>query len=322
MSPEVSIIIPVYNAEKYLFECLDSIRNQKFINFEVLIIDDGSIDGSRKIISEFVKMDLRFNYFYQDNQGVSTARNNGLKNVNGEYIIFIDSDDKCEPNYIHGLVQGLNQQYDFVSSGYTFYNQENKSIERRIPKRLGEISKSEFLMAVLNELSVYSFLWNKIFRMSIINEFFLKFDETISYGEDLLFIIIYLKNSESCFIIGEANYVYRRHESSTTSNITNKGLRSKLTFLDAMDKSLKILPQDLNKEITELRKKYCNVGVTFYRLTIRLGFPKVERKNLKTKIKSNYSIIRRDLGLRSIIKYYACMFFPRLTNFIISRIRK
>ena len=100
---KISIIVPIYNSEKYLDECLLSIQNQSYTNFEVLLINDGSTDNSNFICEKFVSQDVRFRHFSQENKGVSSARNYGLKEASGEFITFIDSDDYVEANHLEEL---------------------------------------------------------------------------------------------------------------------------------------------------------------------------------------------------------------------------
>ena len=109
MKIEISIIVPIYNAEKTLSQTLNSIRNQSYNNFEVLLIDDGSSDGSSKICKLYVSLDNRFNYVYQHNKGVSSARNEGLKVANGDYVIFVDSDDTLPPRSLEHLINAKNK---------------------------------------------------------------------------------------------------------------------------------------------------------------------------------------------------------------------
>ena len=97
--PKISVIVPVYNVEKYLRRCVDSILTQTFTDFEVLLIDDGSTDGSGKICDEYAKKDKRVRVFHKENGGVSSARNLGLDNVRGRYVTFVDADDKISPDY-------------------------------------------------------------------------------------------------------------------------------------------------------------------------------------------------------------------------------
>src|SRR5690606_27273688 len=103
MMPKVSVIIPVYNAEKYLRECIDSVLAQTFDDFELLLINDGSTDGSGKICDEYAQKDARVKVFHKENGGVSSARNLGLDNAKGEWITFIDSDDWIGENYFYCL---------------------------------------------------------------------------------------------------------------------------------------------------------------------------------------------------------------------------
>ena len=112
MRPLISIIIPAYNAEVYLKECLESIKNQSYSNFEVLIVDDGSLDNTSKISKQYEKEDNRFKYLYQDNAGPSVARNTGIKQSKGEYIWFVDADDWIEKDSLQVFVAVL-KEYDY-----------------------------------------------------------------------------------------------------------------------------------------------------------------------------------------------------------------
>lgn len=111
----VSVIIPVYNVKDYLNECLDSIRQQTYKNIEVLMIDDGSTDGCDTVCDDYMKNDARFFAIHKKNGGVASARNEGLRIANGEFIVFVDSDDSVESNYIETMVEAMeHQNVDFV----------------------------------------------------------------------------------------------------------------------------------------------------------------------------------------------------------------
>ena len=101
----ISVIVPIYNAEAYLQSCLDSLRSQSFSDFEVWLIDDGSKDCSGKICDDFARVDPRFHVIHKPNGGVSSARNSGLEQANGEWICFVDADDTVGSNYLHQLYQ-------------------------------------------------------------------------------------------------------------------------------------------------------------------------------------------------------------------------
>ena len=119
----ISIIVPIYNTEKYLRQCLDSIINQTYTNFEVLLVNDGSTDSSGMICQEYVENDSRFRYFEKENGGVSSARNLGLECSGGAYITFIDSDDWVESNHLEALLKGIKENNtDIAVSKHKSFN--------------------------------------------------------------------------------------------------------------------------------------------------------------------------------------------------------
>ena len=116
--PHISIIIPVYNTESYLARCVDSILSQSFIDFELLLIDDGSTDGSGVICDAFADQDGRVRVFHKENGGVGSARNLGIDNAQGEWLYFVDSDDELMPDGLQVLVDGISEEVDMVMAGY------------------------------------------------------------------------------------------------------------------------------------------------------------------------------------------------------------
>ena len=131
--PLISIIVPVYNVESYLKRCIESILNQTFRDFELILVNDGSTDNSEIICKEYALKDERIKYFYQRNKGVSEARNKGIDNSSGEYIQFIDSDDYVDENFLEIVVNRFKRDNsDIVFIG--FYNEYNN----------GEIYKSKY----------------------------------------------------------------------------------------------------------------------------------------------------------------------------------
>ena len=129
MKKLVSIIVPVFNVEKYLRQCLDSILGQTFNQFEVIIVNDGSTDNSGAICQEYEARDNRIVYLEKENEGVSEARNLGLDFATSEYIIFIDSDDWIEPTYVEVLYEKIEEyQADIVFENYTSFNDEDSKL--------------------------------------------------------------------------------------------------------------------------------------------------------------------------------------------------
>jgi len=120
----ISVIVPVYNVEKYLEECLDSIQNQTYSDIEVILVNDGSTDKSKEICGKYCKQDNRFQLLNQENQGLSAARNKGVEISTGEYIVFVDSDDIIKTNYLEKLMQYMAEDVDIVECIFTVKKME------------------------------------------------------------------------------------------------------------------------------------------------------------------------------------------------------
>ena len=223
----ISIIIPVYNTEKYLRQCLDSIINQTYTNFEVLLVNDGSTDSSGMICQEYVENDSRFRYFEKENGGASSARNLGLERSGGAYITFIDSDDWVEPNYLDVLYTALKENdTDVAISTYKRFAQDGVFYLRSYSREddeflnIGTRSRDSFLEILprLGELdhSFYS-ISSKLIKREIIGN--LLFDEQVSYAEDLNFFFYLYLGVESVVYVRDYTYVYRTHDASTSQNV-------------------------------------------------------------------------------------------------------
>lgn len=207
MTPKISIIIPVYNAGSKLSNCVQSIINQDFTNFELLLINDGSTDESGIICDAFAKDDHRIRVFHQNNAGVSAARNKGIENAIGEWMTFIDADDYITENYFKVLnIQSksdwihLNSKRDVYGNKGWVLNFENRDYV------LSDFTEKYSLYPHFAEA------WGKFFKKSIIQQNNLKFDTNLKFGEDSLFNLKYLK---FCKIISTSNlskYVYENGE--------------------------------------------------------------------------------------------------------------
>lgn len=238
----ISIIVPIYNTEKYLHQCLDSILNQTYTNFEVLLVNDGSTDSSGIICQEYVENDSRFRYFEKNNGGVASARNLGLERSGGAYITFIDSDDWVEPNYLDVLYTALKENdTDVAISTYKRFAQDGVFYLRSYSREddeflnIGTRSRDSFLEILprLGELdhSFYS-ISSKLIKRKIIGN--LLFDEQISYAEDLNFFFHLYLGVESVVYVRDYTYVYRTHDASTSQNINELKVLHELEIFKRM----------------------------------------------------------------------------------------
>ena len=208
----VSVIIPLYNSEKCIYDALLSIRGQTYENIEVIIIDDGSTDSSGIIADEFCQIDQRFHCYHISNAGVSNARNIGIKKATGEKIYFMDSDDIIESTMLENLLTDYHN-YDLVICGLIIEElQKNESKHISVPERdvIGYNDIRSWLSDInINTKGIFlDYIWNKIFDASIIRNNSIEFDTTINLGEDFLFVSEYVKHISSLRIINKCLYHY------------------------------------------------------------------------------------------------------------------
>lgn len=204
----ISIIIPVYNTEKYLAKCLDSIIPQLTNDDEIILIDDCSKDNSLAICKEYETKNNNIKVISQKCGGPSKTRNVGIENAEGKYLVFIDSDDYLEKNYISKMLENV-EKYDLKVCGYSFVTEETYNVTSKLfdDKGSREISKSEIIF--LYEKELLSLVWNKIYHANIIKENNIRFDESVTKGEDLLFNLDYILHIDTpIYVINEELYYY------------------------------------------------------------------------------------------------------------------
>lgn len=204
----ISIIVPVYNVEKYLHCCVDSILAQTFTDIEVLLVDDGSTDSSGAICREYAHQDSRVRVFHKANGGVSSARNLGLDNATGKWIMFVDSDDKVAPEICERL---LEKAMDGCLPICAYFNWVDDMVEIGAPK----VEKSSYPTKEFMKLIVWLRTpWGLLFENEIIQKRNIRFDERISFGEDTLFNYDYLQFMREIAIENKPLYYYRKLPSS------------------------------------------------------------------------------------------------------------
>lgn len=213
--PKISIIVPVYNVESVLQYCVDGILNQSFVDYEIVLIDDGSSDNSGGICDHYAKTDPRVKTIHTANCGVSSARNTGLKTAIGEYICFIDSDDYVNPNYLSNLIDSKNlfQDYDNIWCGF----QTVKGYSASTPIKTVLFSETEDISFLkVRQIMDLHQKWLsagpvcKLYSHQIILDNNLSFDETLSLGEDLIFNLQYLDCTNGKIVVNNQclyNYV-------------------------------------------------------------------------------------------------------------------
>ena len=257
----LSVIIPVYNLEKYIEECVHSVCSQTYKQLEIIIVDDGSSDGSLDICQRLAGEDERIIVVTQKNAGVTMARKKGLSLATGEYVAFVDGDDYLEPDMYSHMMQNI-AGYDLVASGY-FYHLSDGCVEKRFDdfegvyqtkKEMQQIWDKMIYNLEINKInSIIPALWNKVYKKELAQNIMEKVDANIFYGEDAVFLFQYLLECKSVFFYKEAFYHYRFRKESVCRSTNERMLEN----TSAMYLSLKAVfeDHDMKASLMEQLKK-------------------------------------------------------------------
>ncbi|GFI53125.1 putative glycosyltransferase EpsJ [Muribaculaceae bacterium] len=244
--PEVSVIVPVYGVEKYIDKCIKSIIDQSFKAWELILIDDGSTDQSGAICDKYAEKDQRIKVIHSENNGVSHARNVGLDNAKGRYVVFIDGDDWVDPSYLQNLIERssaddtvvygnvINDYSDQRSSVVVFSYDDGQNINL----------DNDVDLIVKYRLPENGFPIAKLFSREIIEQYKLRFDETLSYHEDHLFVLNYLRYVTSVRLSDSPDYHYE-HRNGVSSLSKRRHPADKL--INASEKLLTAIEQGNNR---------------------------------------------------------------------------
>lgn len=244
----ISVIVPVYNTVNFIDACLTSIINQSYRNIEIIIVDDGSTDGSGKKCDDFAVIDKRIKVFHIINGGVSKARNYALERASGDYIYFCDSDDLLYEDCLETLIKNMNDSIDCSIGGYIITDTTGKAITDNKNYKESYISIEDTLVDFYNPMykTFNGYIWNRLFKRSIILENNIRFKENIYIKEDGLFLVEYLcKCKKKTFYTTKPVYKYIQHSSSamhTCLNTVNKKSLSRLEGTIFCYKAIKSSP--------------------------------------------------------------------------------
>lgn len=221
----VSVIIPIYNAEKYIERCLDSIISQSYNNLEIILVNDGSTDNSYQKIKKFLS-DPRVTYIQKENSGPSETRNIGITASKGEFLCFVDADDYVSEDYVFTLMRFFeDSKSQLIVTSYIEYSSYAPSGNRvNQIEKVGTYNKDQFIPYLFKR--TMGVLWGKLFRRDIIFDNSLQLKQDVRFQEDLLFIFAYLQHCHSIFCINEYTYNYNRlNENNLTASIEERHLK-------------------------------------------------------------------------------------------------
>ena len=270
-----SIIIPIYNVEKYLRECLDSVVYQSFADWEAICVDDGSTDGSKGIVEEYASKDERFRLVSQQNAGTAAARNTGLRAAQGDYIFFLDSDDWIEPDALQTIAAHLNGEDILCFSGKRYFEATDSfNPADELPKRQYKHGMDYYNEnALLSRDFAFVCVVLRVYRRSFVMGNNLFFDEDVSY-EDNLWVPITLFNAQTVKVVPDALYVYRVREGSKMQEVSLKRKKDMLTVANRL--AAFFIPKGGFDKTIVYR------AITHHFQVVFVGATRVEKKELKS----------------------------------------
>ena len=286
----ISVIVPVYNGENYISVFMNMLQHQTTQNFEVVMVDDGSRDKSLEKLKLYAND--RYFIFHQENKGVSSARNLGIKKAHGDIFVFHDIDDVITDDYLEKLVNSLNDVVQLGFCGYAEETEDSINFEYN-PTEKEYNDRMSFVNDMVKHHGVCSALWNKVYWANIIKNNHILFDESITIGEDLLFTVEYLKYVKKVKSISKILYVYNVNptgamNSSGSSKVYKETWNSEWVALQKSELLLQSITS--NEKSVEIKNKKFRVASKLLYFSKKLDYkmPEDIRIQLKSEIRKNF----------------------------------
>lgn len=314
MNDLVSVIVPVYNVEKYLDKCVQSIVTQTYTNLEIIMVDDGSPDNCPKMCDEWARKDSRIKVIHKENAGVSSARNEGLDFAKGKWVMFVDADDIVSKDIIIMLLENTNSE-DTLALCCMCKNQlkldkYNENVECKI-YTIDDIIESDIEKIDQSFNVNFTSPWARIFSLNIIKINNLKFSEKVIYGEDYVFNLNYWIKISNIKIIKFIGYYYRTNSNSISSNHKS----------DAYSEKMKISRELFSKEINFIYQTYfSHININSHNTNVSrilnrmLAIPLDKIKENKTQIINLSKTLENELFPDETAKNYSRNKFARFTK--------
>ena len=292
-----SIIVPIYNVEEYLEKCINSILNQTFRDFELILVDDGSPDNCPKICDEFAKRDFRIRVIHQENQGLVAARNIGVKNAVGDFICYVDGDDWVRKNWLNTMYEVIKKSNPDIIVFSAIKKYINK--EEEIPFNINEgfYNKEELVKHIYPYMIydkrlpfckglIFPVAWNKIYRATLLKRHFCK-DTKIRMGEDNAFVFEICYYANSIYFINEIFYIYNQlNVNSITSNYDSNRFSNNKILIKYIESNLYGKEEYLDEQINAF-KAYWLIMAIFHEVKFNISF--LSLNGYKTLFFSKYS---------------------------------
>lgn len=313
-----SVVVPVYNVEKYLKECVDSVLSQTFTDFELILVNDGSKDSSPAICDEYAKKDSRVKVIHKENGGQSTARNKGIEAATGEFAIFIDSDDLfCDKNFFEDIRNEIEENTDIVVFRYFKYYGDRTDDCGISLAGLNSENKADFLRDLVKRDAFFCSCWSKCTRMSILKDNNIVFDTSLSC-EDMDWYYNVVSKANNFKVIDKPYVYYRQRENSVTSSFKKKSITDYIFTINKWSEEFKKIENEGEKAVmlSSLAKLYCNLLISYSRHTKEL-------KDCKKEIFGFKWLLSYDLNPRTkIISKFSKFFGLGITCTLLKLLEK
>lgn len=293
---KVSVIVPIYNVEKYLHQCLDSIIQQTFTNLEIILVNDGTLDQSGVIANEYADKDSRIKLLHKENGGLSDARNHGMKEATGEFTMFVDSDDWLDTLMIEKMLHTcLQHQADIVQSAFYYAYEDKFLIDKKYLEQNKQptiLNKQELMTELVLNKQVKNFAWGKLYKTELIQD--IPFKKGVLF-EDVFWAHLVMHEVQSYVILIDPFYYYRQRDDSivATYSLRNldmiKGLKARHTFIKQHYATL----------VSESYKNILKMNLIHYYLLHQnreQDTGKTHRNQIQNDIKVNYDDFRRSVA--------------------------
>jgi len=259
---DVSIIIPIYNTEKYLSACINSILNQKNISLEIILVDDGSTDASARICDEYANKHSNIKVIHINNSGQAIAKNEGLKYAQGRFITFTDSDDKMGPMMLYKMVSSADKfNADIVCCNYKEVDEQGYISHTNCTNQQYILNHEEALIHFYSRNKIYSQCWTKLYSHRLLTESNIK-NEPIRYDEDIIFNIRAFKSAQTTIIIDEPLYEYTYRKNSVAHGFWNFKKNLNQYIDDRLKRVLITKEAVINESVTV--KEYSQTHIIIY----------------------------------------------------------
>jgi len=258
---DVSVIIPVYNTEKYLSACVDSILQQDHVSLEIILVDDGSTDSSVSICDNYAQKHDNIKAIHIKNSGPATAKNEGLKLAQGNYIALTDSDDKMKPLMLHKMVSaGYEHDADIICCNYEQIDENGNVSHLNSTNKRYVLDHEEGLVHFFSKDKIYSQCWTKLYKRQMLVDHHIENDPGLRTDEDFIFNIRAFIHAQKTVIVDEPLYVYTHRENSLAHAYFKKNISQ---YIDNRIKRVQVTQEAVKNETTAI-KEWSTVHIIMY----------------------------------------------------------